>query len=396
LHKKACTDCRAGFFASGKFLTKPGQLDYEKLFIVLVSPYISLTLIGAADIVNTLRRALTISAILLFIFGLLSAYCEEDGSTAEYQAGFYYTVQKGDTLWDLSNRFADSPGRWPELWHHNRQLKNPHWIYPGQTIRIHQKSWIGNILFPTPDLPADAASAPEEKTLIFSYPSIDSVGYIRKGPMASSGTIIKVKEDKEMISAGDIVYIGPSEDSSPFGSGQLLTVFRGLTDLSDLQRGKNSIGIQYYITGLVRIDSVEEGYALGTVIRSYRAIRLHDHLLPYQPTAKMVALTTGVDGLEASIIGAEEHNRLIGDHMVVFIDKGKRHAVAPGQAYRIYHQDRQLLGPKKKKDVLLKPVYTGELVVLRTEEETATALVIHSREDISPGDRIHAPGMALQ
>lgn len=45
-----------------------------------------------------------------------------------------YTVVRGDTLWDISAKFLNNPTQWPELWSYNKQISNPHLIYPGDTV----------------------------------------------------------------------------------------------------------------------------------------------------------------------------------------------------------------------------------------------------------------------
>src|SRR5687768_12619042 len=45
-----------------------------------------------------------------------------------------YTIQSGDTLWDICARMLGDPFFWPKLWTFNQYITNPHWIYPGNVL----------------------------------------------------------------------------------------------------------------------------------------------------------------------------------------------------------------------------------------------------------------------
>ncbi|MGF1779444.1 LysM peptidoglycan-binding domain-containing protein [Vibrio nomapromontoriensis] len=47
-----------------------------------------------------------------------------------------YVVVAGDTLWDISTLYLQSPWRWPELWGQNQHIDNPHLIYPGDRLSL--------------------------------------------------------------------------------------------------------------------------------------------------------------------------------------------------------------------------------------------------------------------
>jgi len=75
-------------------------------------------------------RQLVVSLALLLAAPVLA-----DTLKLQDNAPDKYVVVKGDTLWDISARFLKDPWRWPQIWKLNREeVKNPHWIYPGDLI----------------------------------------------------------------------------------------------------------------------------------------------------------------------------------------------------------------------------------------------------------------------
>src|SRR4030043_2369979 len=69
--------------------------------------------------------------LFLFIFLLLPSFIS--AQTQEYKD---YAVEKGDTLWDISQKDLNDYFLWPKIWKENPEIKNPDRIYPKQKIRI--------------------------------------------------------------------------------------------------------------------------------------------------------------------------------------------------------------------------------------------------------------------
>src|SRR5688572_16767700 len=48
-----------------------------------------------------------------------------------------HVVRKGDTLWDIAREYTSDPFRWREVYDLNTAIvRNPHWIYPGERLRL--------------------------------------------------------------------------------------------------------------------------------------------------------------------------------------------------------------------------------------------------------------------
>ncbi len=326
---------------------------------------------------------LMVSAII-FAMAAAAATAGIEEHISKTESGFYYTVQKGDTLWDLSEKFADSPWQWPELWHYNPDIANPHWIYPGQKIMVYKKQWQGK----------QKKETPEEKTVeepeksYYSYEMIDRVGFIRKPAVTPSGTIFKVSEDKTLISESDRVYISKG-DGPPMKTGGLYTVYRTFEQEKNAY-GIESPGVQHYLTGVVAVTDAEGDYVIANVVKAFRDIHEGDMVMPLVRRSPEIEIKDSVPGLSGKLLHTEERNVLIGQYKLVFVDKGETDGMEKGQKYEIFHQEtaKPEAGARA---IALKPFNVGKLIVLHTEQNTATGLITNSKRSINPGDRIRCP-----
>ena len=322
-----------------------------------------------------------ICAVILAFSGLgLSS----DRQFTETENGYYYTVQKGDTLWDLSRRFSSTPWVWPELWEENSTIvANPHLIYPGQKLRLTRLKGVRS---------AEKAASVEtpQEGISFYYASMDQVGFIRKVPVIADGVIFKNRETaREMIAQDDIVYIKP-EGQAVLAKGALMTIFRTFDPIID-QTTKELIGTQHLLVGLAEILQTEPEYAVAKVVRSYRPIRIGDKLMPYQKNSPRIALEKSQAGIDGTIIFSEEHLDMFAQFQVAFMDRGRIDGIKPGQIYSIYYRDEHDFGTATKPTKVFTAVDYGELIVLHVEENNATVLVTGSDKEFFAGTRVRTP-----
>jgi len=305
-------------------------------------------------------------------------------TAAETKNGYYYTVQKGDTLWDLSRRFADSPWVWPELWTENSAgIANPHLIYPGQPIRLTRKAGA------SPQMPAGGDKQLPANVHYF-YSLINQVGFIRRVPVAPQAVIFqKPVKGTNMISEGNTVYLKP-EGHAALETGGLFTVYRTFDPLYEID-SKELIGTQHLLVGIVQVTERQPEYAIGKVVKSYRPILLSDKLMPYSRRNPRILFEKSKEGIDGTIMMSEEHRNMFAEFNTAFIDRGSLHGLKEGQIYSVYYRDENKLGPAKSAQTITIPVNYGELIVLHVEDTNSTVLITDSYKELFAGALMRTP-----
>ncbi len=128
-----------------------------------------------------------------------------------------YVVQDGDTLWDISAVFLKSPWLWPEIWHANPQIENPHLIYPGDTINlvyldgqprvtVNRKSNHPTVKMSPKTRIISHENAVETIPLSDIEPFLKKLRILSKADIDLAAYVVASEEDRNISAPGNLIY----------------------------------------------------------------------------------------------------------------------------------------------------------------------------------------------
>ena len=256
-----------------------------------------------------------------------------------------YVVKHGDTLWGIAKVFLRDPWYWPEIWQVNPQVKNPHLIYPGDTLRLVyidgqprivlqpglERGNGARVLPRVRSQPLEAAvtSIPYETVAAFmSKPSVLEKDQIKHAPY-----VLATRDLHVVMANGDTVYARGFSAPVELGSHyNLVRVGEPLRDPDD----NRLLGYNGVYTGsghvtrvgdpatLIMTDSTRETYPGDKLFPGTVDVPLD--FIPSPPRSK-------IDG---RIIAVSDGVTVIGQYQVVVINRGARDGLAPGNVLAVF------------------------------------------------------------
>ena len=337
------------------------------------------------------------------------------------QAPQSYTVKPGDTLWDISATFLKTPWQWAALWGMNqKEISNPHLIYPGQTLRLTQADGHARL-----QVQAPGAGAPEPAVRLspgiraknlpaVALPTLNSrlIEPFLAEPMVfdeqglkHAPRIVATGDGRVLVTQGDRVYARGSveqpltEDAG--GHKKFLRIFRDVTPLKDPINGE-ILGYEAAFLGravLVRGESAQAAPDLTPatldIISAREEMRVGDRLLAPTPQTFLSyvphAPSAPVDARIMSIYGSAVVSA--GQNQVVALNRGTRDGVERGHVLAILKDGRRLVDKTDAQKAWLKlpNERNGLLMVFSTFEKISYGLVMEITEGVKVGDRLVNP-----
>jgi len=349
------------------------------------------------------------------------------GANQAAPAADAYTVKPGDTLWDLSGRFLNNPWYWPKVWSYNPEIANPHFIYPGNVVRFVpgadeapgrvEPMGIASTQPAAPD-PDDDLSAPQELedlsradmkkpqeigegdevAVVGPY----KVGYVApKGVRArrdsfvtvreleESGTIRAAFDEKQFLSLNDRAYARFSVPTQ-VKTGEQYLLYRTERAVRHPVTGE-LFGYQSTIIGSARVVAVDEKVATVEIAQAYDPIERGTMLAPLtQKVVRQVQRRPNQHALAGIIVAAQQEIvSEIGEHHMVFVDKGRADGVEEGNVFTVLRAGdpwREQQGLVK--DASLPQEDVGMLLVVDAQQNTSAALVVRSLRELAIGERV--------
>ena len=338
------------------------------------------------------KTMITIFVVTFWGFAFCSTGLAQNdkGFIPGQDSGFYYTIKKGDTLWDLSEKFYNSNWDWPGLWEMNDDIKNPHLIYPGKKIQIFLK---GKTVLKPKIVKVQKAKeeiVPVKIETSFSFSKMDHIGFLKKKVQPSLGTIIKEQDNNIMMSANDIIYIKPSNKETLI-PGKTYHIFT-TSKVKEKVNNKIFKGVKHLIKARVKILEHKTDYVTGSITIAYRPVYKGDLIMEYYKRDPILTVENNPGPIDARIICSEDNHIMINDYVIAFIDTGKAN-VKPGQIYSILRKnelkDNSLWPAKKEKSIQLENLESGKLIVLHTEQIASTVMILSSKYAIYPDDMVN-------
>ncbi len=314
-----------------------------------------------------------------------------------------HRVVRGETLWDLSDRYWSDPWTWPELWALNPHFRNPHIIFPGDPIfldrgpaksavqeedRVVRLPW--EKLEP-PSSEGDGAQAAADQAPEIEEPKgppkvllshEQGQDFLVQAPVDRWATVHNRHQIKVAYTEGEDVEFDLASGGEALQPGDLVTLFDDSEPVVHPVTGAFQ-GYYVEVLGHMEVLAVHEGRGVGRLLETYDAVEDGAGLMAYRPPVRELELQKGPDAVDGMILRGKPGQSIFSTDDLVLLDRGGEAGLAPGALLEIPVTE----GSRNAQGMVDLGTPLAVLLVVASEGSTSTGIVLESRAAVEAGDR---------
>ena len=282
-----------------------------------------------------------------------------------------YVVKEGDTLWNIAEKFYGNAAFWQFIWEKNAsQVKNPHWIYPGQTLIVPSMEEI------RASIKARGGWIEEKrvKKPIFSLEKQVFIPCVVENLPEVYGMVSEEAFDPEktIYSTGDLLNIRLRR--SGVREGDVLLVFNVVEPEYKDPFDHRLLGYYVENVGLVRVVGIKGDTALAKVLRTSESILSGYYVTKFVQPQPIYKILPFQGSLRARVVVLESGKNIASLGDVVVINAGRDAGLREGNlVYAVVSDWNHRV---------------AELVVVKAEKRTSSCVVYKQYRSLELGTRV--------
>ena len=325
-----------------------------------------------------------------------------------------YVVKKGDTLWDISSMFLSDAWLWPEIWYINPEIQNPHLIYPGDSITL-------NFVDGAPRLDVKRGDASRTYTMKDSQkvrqgdrnekldprvrisPLVSAIPAIPLDAIASMLAVGRIVEENTLaeapyILAGrvDALVFGPGDEFYARGDwdeeDNIFGIFREGEVYHDPETNE-LLGYEARVVALARVLRRDDNVVTLKLTKVKEDVRQGDRLLPTEErrVESMFYPKPPEEEMEGFVMNVYGGMTQVGRNDIVLISLGLEDGLDVGHVMAVHKSGLMVKDRVRGDFVQLPNERSGLIMIYRSFEKMAYALVLQAGEPIRIGDAVLNP-----
>jgi hypothetical protein len=306
-----------------------------------------------------------------------------------------HVVRSGDTLWDICWYYFNDPWQWPKIWSYNPQITNPHWIYPGDLVRLIPKGMMTETTVPTdvetkPAEPEPSLNSEPTPAKTFGV-ELKQTAFIDQAELDTPILIDGSVEAKSLLAAGDTVYLSYPQGKPP-KVGEKYSIYT-IGNSVEHPKTHGKVGAYVHLLGELQVQSVKKDKrATAVITSSEHEIERGAHVGPLQRKLTTVPPARATVDAQGTIVAMLQQDQLIGTGEVVFVDLGEKSGLAVGNRMYVVRRgdpiDIKARTAAGQDDRRFPAHAIGEIVIVDIGKSVSIGLVTLAVQEMGVGDLV--------